>query len=179
MPTLLEQLLPHLRTLAKQERKTIRKYFDKLARRPPKQLDAVMADLHEEAFQQIDCLACANCCKTTSPIFRDVDIARIAQHLGCRPAAIVEKHLHLDEDGDYVLNSSPCTFLGPDNYCSIYEARPKACREYPHTDRKNFHQILDLTLKNTAICPATFHIVQRLQAALPVVGVLLLVRIGL
>ncbi len=32
---------------------------------------------------------------------------------------------------------SPCPFLGDDNYCSVYEARPKACREYPHTDRKN------------------------------------------
>lgn len=163
MTDLLQTLLPQLKTLAKQERKAIRKYFDKLSRRPPKQLDAVMAKLHDETFQQIDCLACANCCKTTSPIFRDVDIERIAQHLGCRPAAVVEQYLHLDEDGDYVLNSSPCAFLGTDNYCSIYEARPRACREYPHTDRKHFYQILDLTLKNTAICPAALHIVRRLQ----------------
>ncbi len=41
----------------------------------------------------------------------------------------------------------------------IYDVRPKACREFPHTDRKKFHQIADLTLKNVAICPAAYNIV--------------------
>ena len=160
----LSEILANIKALAKEERKSNRKYFGRLAKRPPRHLDQLMADLHQETF---DCLECANCCKTTSPIFRDIDIDRVAQHLGIRPAHLVEQYLHLDEDGDYVLNVAPCPFLGEDNYCSIYEARPKACREYPHTDRKNFHQILDLTLKNTTICPATFRIVQRLKEELP------------
>ncbi len=164
----LSEILPNIKALAKEERKSTRKYFTRLAKRPPRNLDQVMGGLHEDTFSEFDCLECANCCKTTSPIFRDIDIDRIAQHLGIRPAALVDKYLHLDEDGDYVLNSSPCPFLGPDNYCSIYEARPRACREYPHTDRKNFHQILDLTLKNTSVCPATLRIIQRLKAELPV-----------
>jgi Fe-S-cluster containining protein len=69
----------------------------------------------------------------------------------------------MDEDSDYVLKQSPCTFLGIDNKCSIYEYRPLACREYPHTDRKNMHQILDLTLKNTEICPAVARIVEEIS----------------
>ena len=162
----LDQLLPDIKLLAKQEKKANKKFFEKIRRRPPRQLDATMAQLHEEVFEEVDCLACANCCKTTSPIFRDVDIDRIAQHLNVRPAQLVEKYLRLDEDGDYVLRTAPCPFLGADNYCSIYEARPRACREYPHTDRKNFHQILDLTLKNTSICPAAFKIVLRLRKEL-------------
>jgi Fe-S-cluster containining protein len=100
---------------------------------------------HEEIFEEVDCLACANCCKTTSPIFTDIDIERIAKHLRMRPAQLIDKYLHLDKDQDYVLNSSPCTFLGADNYCSIYEVRPRACREYPHTDRKNMSGIMKLT----------------------------------
>ena len=163
----LSEILANIKALAKEERKSTRKYFARLSKRPPKQLDQVMNELHEETFAEFDCLACANCCKTTSPIFRDVDIDRIAQFLGMRPAKLVETYLHLDEDGDYVLNVAPCPFLGDDNYCSIYEVRPRACREYPHTDRKNFHQILDLTLKNTTICPATLRIVQRLKETLP------------
>ena len=163
----LSEILANIKALAKEERKSNRKSFGRLAKRPPRHLDQLMADLHQETFEQFDCLECANCCKTTSPIFRDIDIDRVAQHLGIRPAHLVEQYLHLDEDGDYVLNVAPCPFLGEDNYCSIYEARPKACREYPHTDRKNFHQILDLTLKNTTICPATFRIVQRLKEELP------------
>lgn len=166
--TSLDQLLPNIKQLAKQEKKANKKFFEKIRRRPPRQLDATMTDLHEEIFREIDCLQCANCCKTTSPIFRDVDIDRVAQHLNIRPAQLVEQYLTLDEDGDYVLRTAPCPFLGQDNYCSIYEARPRACREYPHTDRKNFHQILDLTLKNTSICPATFKIVQRMRETLQV-----------
>ncbi len=152
-----------IKARAKDERKANKKFFNRLVRQKPKQLDQTVAQLHEEVFEEIDCLVCANCCKTTSPIFIDKDIDRIARHLGQRPAAFVDQYLHLDEDGDYVLNEAPCAFLGEDNYCSIYEVRPRACREYPHTDRKNFHQILDLTLKNTAVCPAVFEVVKRLR----------------
>lgn len=152
-----------IKARAKDERKANKKFFNRLARQKPKQLDQTVAQLHDEVFEEIDCLVCANCCKTTSPIFIDKDIDRIARHLGQRPAEFVDRYLHLDEDGDYVLNEAPCAFLGEDNYCSIYEVRPRACREYPHTDRKNFHQILDLTLKNTAVCPAVFEVVKRLR----------------
>jgi Fe-S-cluster containining protein len=41
--------------------------------------------------------------------------------------------------------------------------RPKACREFPHTDRKKFQQIADLTLKNVAICPAAYNIVEEMK----------------
>jgi len=160
--------LRRLRQRAKGERKENKRYFAKLARRTPKTLDATVASLHEEVFQDTDCLQCANCCKTTSPIFRDKDIERIAAHLKMRPGAFVEKYLHIDEDGDYVLNVQPCPFLSSDNYCSIYDHRPLACREYPHTDRKDFHKILGLTLENTMICPAAFEVVKRLKMALPV-----------
>jgi uncharacterized protein len=147
--------------------KTTEAYFKKIRRKPPKQLDEVMDRLHEEVFAKTDCLQCANCCKTTSPIFRDKDIERIARHLGMRPADMVSRYLHIDVDGDYVLNEAPCPFLGADNYCSIYEVRPKACSAYPHTNRKNFHQILSLTLNNTLVCPATYSIIKQLQAELP------------
>lgn len=152
-----------LKQRAKDERKANKKFFRQLARRKPRQLDQTVAELHDAVFEEVDCLSCANCCKTTSPIFIDKDIDRIARHLGMRPAQFVSTYLHLDEEGDYVLNEAPCPFLGADNYCSIYDARPRACREYPHTNRKNFHQILDLTLKNTSVCPAAFEVVKRLR----------------
>jgi hypothetical protein len=163
----MEITLLHLPHLAREARAANKKYFQKLAQKKPKQLDETALAVHEEVFGEVDCLACANCCKTTSPIFRDRDIDRIAQHLGMRPAAFVETYLRLDEDGDYVHHGAPCPFLGADNYCTIYEARPKACREYPHTDRKQLYQIAQLTLKNTEICPAAFEIVKRLREALP------------
>lgn len=151
--------------LARQEHKANKKFFSRLKARPPRDLDEQFHQTHEEVFAELDCLECANCCKTTSPIFRDVDIDRLARHLGIRPAELVERHLHLDAEGDYVLNVAPCPFLGPDNYCSVYAARPRACREYPHTDRKNMLQILPLTLLNTLVCPAVGEVVRRLRTA--------------
>lgn len=130
----------------------------KLKKRKTKELDQMIHELHDEVFEDVDCLKCANCCKTTSPIFRDVDIERLAKHLRMSVADFHEKYLFLDKDNDYVLKTAPCPFLGEDNYCAVYEWRPKACREYPHTDRKNMAQILNLTLKNTTVCPAVSRI---------------------
>jgi Fe-S-cluster containining protein len=80
-----------------------------------------------------------------------------------KPGDFIEKYLRIDEDKDYVLKSSPCPFLDAENYCMVYEDRPKACREYPHTNRKKMVQITDLTLKNTKVCPAVFEMVERLK----------------
>ena len=139
------------------------KFLSKLKRNPPKDLDSTVQQFHEETFEEIDCLTCANCCKTTSPIFRDKDIERLAKHFRITPSKFIEKYLHIDEDKDYVLNSAPCAFLGKDNYCSVYEDRPAACREYPHTDRKRFYQVIDLAMRNTLVCPAVLRITERLK----------------
>lgn len=149
--------------LAKKNKKVNKKMFTRLARK--KNLDNHFHSMHEELFDKIDCLTCANCCRTTSPIWRDVDIDRIAKHLNMRPSEFTTRYLHIDEDNDWVLNQSPCAFLNlDDNKCSIYEYRPKACREYPHTDRKNMTQILDLTFQNTLVCPAVAEMAEKLKA---------------
>jgi len=148
---------------AKDKQKETKQFFAKLRKKPPKQLDYLMQDLHEAEFQRTDCLKCANCCKTTGPLFTDKDISRISRHLKMREQKFIESYLRIDEDGDYVLQGVPCVFLGHDNCCSIYDVRPKACREFPHTDRKKFHQISNLTLKNVAICPAAFNIVEEMK----------------
>lgn len=138
-------------------------FIKKLKRKTPKDLDHTVHGLHDEVFDEIDCLNCANCCKTTSPIFTDKDIERLARRFRVRPSIFIEQYLYLDNEGHYVLHSSPCPFLGEDSYCSVYEDRPRACREYPHTNRKKFAQLLNLTLKNTEICPATLEILERLK----------------
>ena len=125
-------------------------------------VDSRFQSLHESAFMKIDCLECANCCKTTGPLFTSADIARIAKRLGMKQKQFVKDYLRVDEDGDNVLQSVPCTFLLPDNKCSIYEFRPKACREYPHTDMKGQQKIFSLTLRNSEICPAVFEILEKL-----------------
>ncbi|KJD35121.1 Fe-S-oxidoreductase [Tamlana sedimentorum] len=149
--------------LAKDKHNETKKFFTKLKKKPPKNLDYVMQELHEEAFERTDCLQCANCCKTTGPLFTPKDIERIAKHFKMKQQQFIDQYLRVDEENDYVLQSVPCTFLDADNYCLIYDVRPKACREFPHTDRKKFQQITNLTLKNVAICPAAFNIVEAMK----------------
>ena len=139
----------------------------KFKRQKPKDLDGRFHMQHEAVFQEIDCLECANCCKTTSPLFIMADIERLAKYLKMKPQTFIETYLIIDEDGDYVLQSTPCPFLGEDNKCFVYEYRPKACREYPHTNRKRMYQIMDITLKNTLVCPAVARIVVHIGNHMP------------
>jgi Fe-S-cluster containining protein len=148
---------------AQSGRKANKKFLNGLKRLPDHQLDGLFHEAHEQIFAETDCLACANCCKTTSPIFTNRDVERLSKHLGMRPANFVERYLRIDQDGDYVLQSSPCTFLNDDNTCSVYDERPKACREYPHTDRRKMSAILDLTYRNTLVCPAVERIVDKIR----------------
>jgi len=120
--------------------------------------DLQIHDLHDRISAKINCLNCGNCCRTLGPRITDKDVERIAKTLRIKQTELIDKYLKVDEDGDLVFKTMPCPFLGDDNYCSIYESRPKACREYPHTDRKKFHQIYKLSVKNASTCPIVFEV---------------------
>lgn len=138
-------------------------FLAKLKQKPPKKLDQTLEIIHEEVFEETDCLQCGNCCRTTGPLLLPKDIETLASHLKMKPGKFMDQYLRIDEDNDAIFKSMPCPFLGEDNYCSVYEYRPKACREFPHTNRKKFYQINHLTIKNVAICPAAFEVVERLK----------------
>ena len=127
-------------------------------RRPPRNLDNMVHEAHYKVFEKIDCLDCGNCCRTLGPRITDKDIVRLAAFFKVRSGVFTENYLRKDEDGDFVFKNMPCPFLETHNKCSVYENRPKACRDYPHTDRKKFHQLLELSLKNSYVCPAVLDI---------------------
>lgn len=158
--------LPEFNKKAQALKKENQTFFKRLANRRPKKLDEVFHTAHDEVFAKTNCLNCANCCKTTSPIFYQRDIERAAKALKLKPGDFLQKYLEMDEDGDFVLKQAPCPFLDKANYCSIYEDRPTACREYPHTNRKKMQQILDLTFKNTLVCPAVLKITEDVKKKL-------------
>ncbi len=156
--------LEHFRGQSKKKSVENKKFLQGLKKKDARKIDDQFHTLHQEVFEEIDCLTCANCCKTTSPIFYQTDIERVAKFLRMKPGDFIEKYLRIDEDRDFVLKTSPCPFLGEDNFCNVYEVRPKACREYPHTNRKKMVQVMDLTYKNTLVCPAVLEIVERLKS---------------
>ena len=121
-----------------------------------------LPSLHDEAFSKIDCLQCANCCKNYSPRFKTPDIKRISKHLKMRESDFIEKYLRVDDDGDFVVRSMPCPFLGQDNFCSIYEERPSDCHRFPYTDEDVFIKRPQFTQKNSTFCPAVYYVLEKL-----------------
>ncbi len=127
-----------------------KKYLDQVdVKKSLPQLDAAA----ERAYQNNNCLQCAACCKNYSPRFKAPDIKRISKYLGLKETELLDRYLHRDDDGDYVLNQKPCVFLGSDNYCSIYEVRPSDCHRFPYVDEEVFLKRKALTLINASFCP--------------------------
>lgn len=151
---------------ARSRKKQIKQFLEKLNKLPVKEIDSYFHEEHQKAFEKIDCLKCANCCKTTGPLFTSKDIERIAKHLKLKPGVFIDQYLRKDEDDDYVLQSTPCIFLDSSNYCSIYSIKPKACGDFPHTNRKNMKEISNLTYNNALMCPAVAQILQNIEGKL-------------
>lgn len=138
-------------------------FLESLLKKKPKNLDKVVHQLHKEEFEKIDCIECARCCSSLGPMIFESDISRMAAALKMKSSEFSKKYIIMDEDGDNIFKEKPCPFLCHDNLCLIYENRPKACKEYPHTDRKRFYQVTLKTYMNTFTCPAVFSIVQKLK----------------
>jgi Fe-S-cluster containining protein len=155
--------LHDLSETAKQDEKSFKRLAQKLKNAKKQEVDDFVHAWDAELFRDTDCLDCGNCCRSLGPMISDKDIARLAKHLKLKPSQVAEQYLKQDEDGDYVFKSMPCPFLMDDNYCMVYESRPKACREYPHTDRVNFKQILKLSIKNSKTCPVVYKVLKELH----------------
>ena len=156
-----------LRQRASGEKRQNKQLIRRLRKIPSRELDRVVHELHELWMDRADCLQCAHCCQTISPAVHDSDIRRISRHLRIKPSEMTVHYFRMDEEGDYVFTRRPCPFLQDDNRCSIYEVRPRACREYPHTDRAKIHQLLELSLRNTMVCPVVYSIFRDLREHYP------------
>ncbi len=133
----------------------------------PDRIDSLARQMHEDTFARIDCTRCANCCKTMQPELTGEDIERIAKHLGQSAEAFITAYLEPDpEEGGLRINAAPCPFLGTDNRCTVYEVRPQACQEFPHTDKEDFATRTYLHTGNSLSCPAVYHIVKGLRRRL-------------
>lgn len=153
---------PILNNWQKKSADNQKKYKQYLQRPDKHKILKQLPDLHEEAFSKINCLECAACCKNYSPRFKTPDLKRIAKHLKMKEGDFIEKYLELDNEGDYVVRSKPCPFLGSDNYCSIYEVRPSDCARFPYTDEDVLFKRPVITLKNSTFCPITYFVLEKL-----------------
>lgn len=137
--------------------------FFKKNRKKIEASDLKIQTLHQRISSRTDCLSCGNCCRSLGPRITDKDVERLSKVLRMKSVDFIQTYLKIDEDDDMVFKSMPCPFLGTDNYCAVYESRPKACREYPHTDRKKFYQLYMLSVKNAETCPIVYEVMDEIQ----------------
>ena len=127
-------------------------------------VDQVAIKMHNEAFKKIDCTTCGNCCKKMKPELQADDIKNIADFLKISTDQVEQDYLTFNEkEKSHEFNALPCPFLGTDNFCSIYEARPVACRDFPNTDESRFAASRLMHHKNTLFCPITYYVVERMK----------------
>lgn len=160
-----DSYLCKLPEVAQSKNRENNRFLSRLRQLTPHDIDALFHAEHEEVFSYMDCMSCANCCRTTGPLLLPSDIKRLAKAMKLPEGEFYKRYVRKDEDHDYIFEAMPCPFLLDDNSCSVYAHRPTACREYPHTNRRKMYQILDLTMKNYAICPAVFDIIENIKAS--------------
>jgi Fe-S-cluster containining protein len=98
-----------------------------------------------------DCSKCPGYCCSVYEIVEvsDMDVARLANHFGLEPAEAAKKFTRVRTVGRVLkrkadpLLGTACRFLDlKKRRCTIYEARPDVCREFPPTSRCTFYDML-------------------------------------
>ena len=142
----------------------MRSFLSKLLRTQPRGLDKMAEVIEKEVWAEIDCLSCANCCKSMTPTFTKKDIDRISAHFDQTPSEFKEKWLEKDRKGDWMNVKRPCQFLDKKTHmCSIYEIRPSDCAGFPHLSKKRMIDYIHVHKQNIEYCPATYSMVEKMQ----------------
>ncbi len=149
-------------------KRKLRRFLTRLEKHPPKDLDRMAVLVSKAVWKEVDCLGCANCCKTMSPTFTVKDVKRISTHLGMPPLEFREKYLYLEKkDNDWMNRQQPCQFLDlSNNMCSIYEVRPADCAGFPHLSKRKMVDYIHVHKQNVQYCPATFKMVEKMKVLL-------------
>lgn len=142
-----------------------KRFLSKIERQQPRGFQNLTGRLEKEVWKEVDCVSCANCCKTMTPTFTEKDIKRIASHLGETPEQFKSARLRRERSGDrdWLNKTEPCQFLDlRTNMCSIYEVRPADCAGYPHL-RKNLKDYGHVLKQNIECCPASYKMVEKMM----------------
>jgi Fe-S-cluster containining protein len=126
-------------------------------------LDELVFHLNESVSSQIDCTQCGNCCRSLMINVDNKDTHRLATHLQISAEAFEGKYIEKSGEGTLaVMNAIPCKFLH-ENKCTVYEARPEECREFPGLHRRGFAARLFATFMHYGRCPIVYNVIEKLK----------------
>jgi uncharacterized protein len=122
-----------------------------------------------EVEQQIDCKTCANCCREPRVNVSGQDIDSLARYLEMPPEQIVKEYTIVDrEDRERILRQTKgaCVFLDG-NLCMVYEARPRACRDFPYlaSDQRSLGGRMSSVCNHASICPIIYNTLESYKHA--------------
>ncbi|MBL0270530.1 MAG: YkgJ family cysteine cluster protein [Chitinophagaceae bacterium] len=146
------------------DRNSFRRFLTRIEKNPIRGLEPVTPALEKRVWEDIDCLNCANCCKTMTPTFTPADMKRISAHLGMTEEDFKKKWLYKERSsGDWMNKKEPCQFLDTKtNMCNIYEVRPADCAGFPHLQKK-LKDFIHIHKQNVEYCPATHKMVEKMK----------------
>jgi Fe-S-cluster containining protein len=119
--------------------------------------------------RQIDCKQCANCCRRMIVEVTPAEIEAIAVLLDVPVQEVMQKHID-PEPGDpahRIMRNEhdACTFLHG-TLCSIYDARPAACRDFPHV-AVGAHTLgarMESVCRHSSGCPILYNAIESYKA---------------
>ncbi len=156
-------LIANLATEREEENYDFRSF---LKGKDDKKVDAIVHRLNEDISAQIDCTQCGNCCRSLMITLEKADTTRLSKHLGITKEDFEKKFVEKSaEDQTNIFNKIPCHFLD-ENKCTVYEARPNDCREFPHLHKPGFTSRLFSVIDNYGRCPIVFNVFEALKKRL-------------
>ncbi len=136
--------------------------------RPDAELDRLVNDIAAEVIPQIDCTACANCCRSLTVGLTPDDIPPLAEALRLPPENVIATYVDREtgeRHGEWgVFRCSPCALLH-NHLCTVYAHRPQSCRDYP-AFTPDFRWLYSEIARGAGQCPIIFNVIERLKIRL-------------
>jgi Fe-S-cluster containining protein len=127
-----------------------------------RKLKAIAQDVQE----QIDCTVCANCCRVATTTLQERDVERLSKYLRLPRQRFLDQYTEISPEEGLILkrNEDGCVFL-EGNLCTIYEARPSTCVDFPHLVRgagSLVHRMWQM-IDRACYCPIVYNALERFK----------------